>query len=122
MSTFLSVNGNAKCPETRFSQRSLQLHPGTTQGAGVDISVSLSVEVTTTTSGTAARSTTGSKTGIVTTSCSMTGIVTTSCSSSMISGSGAVSAGMNSLKNIGLEVPGAARIDVLEEASRGLSR
>jgi len=112
MSTFLSVNGNAKCPETRFSQRSLQLHPGKKQGAGVDISVSLSVEVTTTTSGTAARSTTGS----------MTGTVTTSCSSSMISGSGAVSAGMNSLKIIGLEVPGADRIDVLEEASRGLSK
>ena len=112
MSTFLSVNGNAKCPETRFSQRSLQLHPGKKQGAGVDISVSLSVEVTTTTSGTATSSGTGS----------MAGIVTTSGSSSMISGSGAVSAGTYSLKTIGLEVPGAAKTDVLDDASRGLSK
>lgn len=111
MSTFLLVMAKLNALR-RFSQRCLHLHPGKKQGAGVDISVSLSVEVTTTTSGTAARSGTGS----------MAGIVIASCSSSMISGSGAASAGMYSLKIIGLEVPGEARIDVLEDASRGLSR
>ena len=116
MSTFLLVMAKLNALR-RFSQRCLHLHPGKKQGAGVDISVSLSVEVTTTTSGTAARSGTGSMAGIVIASCSSSMI-----SGSMISGSGAVSAGMYSLKIIGLEVPGGARIDVLVDASRGLSR